>query len=123
MLSRQLNRRAALMAAMVSRSGFDAAVTIAARTPMLLTQGVNPSADQARETRKMVQEKVNAAYEGAMAAQFAWTSFMIKAVFGGVRSANDVSLGFANVAEAAMRPAQRSVRANAKRLSRRSKAL
>jgi hypothetical protein len=42
---------------------------------------------------------------------------LLKASFGGIRNANDLSLGLANVAEAAIRPARRKVRANAKRLT------
>ena len=44
-----------------------------------------------------------------MAAQAAWGAFMLKAAFGGVRTPNDVSIGLANVAEAAARPAQRKL--------------
>ena len=66
----------------------------------------------------MVSEKVEAAVQGAFAAQAAWGAFMIKAAFGGVRSANDVSVGLAGIAEAAARPARNKVRANARRLTR-----
>jgi hypothetical protein len=113
----RLNKRAIFMAASAMQSGFDAAVTIAARTPGLLSQGFNPTAESARETQRMIQEKVDAVYEGAAAAQCAWASFLLKASFGGIRNANDFSLGMAGVAEAAMRPARRKVRANAKRLT------
>ena len=65
----------------------------------------------------MVQEKVDAAIEGAFAAQAAWGAFVIKAAFGGVRTPNDVSAGFAAIAEAASAPARRTVRANARRLT------
>ncbi len=61
----------------------------------------------------MVQEKVDAAVEGAFAAQAAWGAFLIKAAFGGVRTPNDVSMGLAGIAEAAAKPARRKVRANA----------
>jgi hypothetical protein len=101
------------MAASAMQTGVDTVVTIAARAPGLF----NPTAENARETQRMIQEKIDAVYEGATAAQFAWASFMLKASFGGIRSASDFSLGMAGVAEAAMRPARRKVRANAKRLT------
>ena len=105
------------MATSAMQAGADAAATIAARTPGLIMHGLNPTAESAREARQMVQEKVEAAIEGAAAAQFAWASLMVKAMFGGVRTASDLSLGMSRVAEAAMRPARRKVRANARRLT------
>ena len=65
----------------------------------------------------MVQEKVDAAMEGALAAQAAWGAFFIKAAFGGVRTPGDVSAGLPTIAQAAMAPARRKVRANARRLT------
>ncbi|WP_158814287.1 hypothetical protein [Methylocapsa sp. S129] len=113
----RLSKRTAIMAASAMQTGIDAAVTIAARTPGLLNQSFNPTAESVRETQRMFQEKVDAVYEGAAAAQFAWASFFLKASFGGIRNASDLSLGLADVAEAAIRPARRKVRANAKRLT------
>jgi hypothetical protein len=114
---RRLRKRAIFIAASAAQAGMDAALTIAARTPALLSQGFNPTAESARETRRMVQEKIDAVYEGAAAAQFAWAALFLKASFGGIRNAHDLSLGLADVAEAAIRPARRKVRANAKRLT------
>jgi hypothetical protein len=113
----RLSKRTMLIAASAMQVGMDAAVTIAARTPALMSQGFNPTAESARETRRMVQEKIDATCEGAVAAQLAWASFFLKASFGGIRNASDLSLGLADVAEAAIRPARRKVRANAKRLT------
>ena len=113
----QLSKRTMRMGASAVQAGVDTAVTIAARMPLLLSQGVDPTAEKTRETMRMVSEKVEAGYEGMAAAQFAWASFLVKAAFGGVRTASDVSLGLVEVAEAAMRPARRKVHANAKRLS------
>lgn len=113
----RLSKRAILMAAATMQAGVDSAVTIAARTSGLLSQGFNPTAENARETRRMIQEKIDAAYEGAAAAQFAWASLLVKASLGGMRDASDFPLGLAGVAQAAIRPAQRKVRANAKRLT------
>jgi hypothetical protein len=113
----RLRKRTMLIAASAMQAGIDSAVTIAARTPALLIQGFNPTSESARESRRMVQEKVDAVYEGALAAQMAWASFLLKASFGGIRNASDLSLGLSNVAEAAIRPARRKVRANARRLT------
>jgi hypothetical protein len=113
----RLTKRTLFMASSVVQAGVDAAVTIAARTPGLWSHGFNPTADSVRETQRMVQEKFDAALEGAAAAQFAWASLFLKASFGGIRNADELSLGLAGVAEAAMRPARRKVRANAKRLT------
>jgi hypothetical protein len=100
----RLNKRTFGIAASAMQAGVDAAVTIAARTPGLISQSFNPTAENAREAQRMVQEKLDAL-------------LMVKASFGGIRNANDWSMGLAGVAEAAMRPAKRKVRANAKRLT------
>jgi len=91
-------------------------LTIAARTQNLLAPGGWQS-DKTREARLMVQEKIDATIEGAFAAQMAWGDFFIKAAFGGVRTPDDVSFGLASIAEAAVAPARRAVRANARRLT------
>jgi hypothetical protein len=116
MVSRRLTRRSLAIAKANVQTGADAALTIAARTQSLLAPGGRES-DKAREARLMVQEKVDAAVEGALAAQAAWGAFFIRAAFGGVRTPGDVSAGLATIAEAAMAPTRRKVRANARRLS------
>ena len=116
MVSRRLARRSLAVAKANAQASADAALTIAARTQTLLAPGGRRS-EKAREARLMVQEKVDAAVEGAFAAQKAWSAFFIKAAFGGVRTPNDVSAGLAAIAEAASAPARRKVRANARRLT------
>ena len=116
MVSRRLTKRSLAIAKANTQAGADAALTIAARTRNLLAPGGRQT-DKAREARLMVQEKVDAAVEGAFAAQMAWGSFFIKAAFGGVRTPNDVSVGLTAIAEAAVAPARRKVRANARRLT------
>ena len=116
MVSRRLARRSLAIAKANAQAGADAALTIAARTQNMLAPGGRES-DKAREARLMVQEKVDAAMEGAFAAQAAWGAFFIKAAFGGVRTAHDVSAGLTAIAEAAAAPARRKVRANARRLT------
>lgn len=116
MVSRRLTRRSLAIAKTNVQTGADAALTIAARTHNLLSPGGRRS-DKEREARLMVQEKVDAAVEGALAAQAAWGAFFIRAAFGGVRTPGDVSAGLATIAEAAMAPARRKARANARRLT------
>ena len=114
--SRRLAKRSLAIAKANAQAGVDAALTIAARTHGMLAPLGGPS-EKAREAQLMVQEKVDAAIEGAFAAQAAWGAFVIKAAFGGVRTPHDVSAGFAAIAEAAAAPARRTVRANARRLT------
>jgi hypothetical protein len=98
------------------QAGVDAALTIAARTQGLMSPLGRP-AEKGREARLMVQEKLDAAVEGTLAAQAAWGAFLLKAAFGGVRTPGDLSIGLTGVAEAAAKPARRKVRANARRLA------
>jgi hypothetical protein len=112
-----LNQRSVKFARKAVQAGLDSAVTIAARTPGLVTAGLDPSGDAAREVGLMVREKVVAAYEGAWGAQLAWSSFLVKAAFGGVTSPHHISHALVDVAEAALGPARRKVRANARRLT------
>jgi hypothetical protein len=115
MVSPRIANRSLAIARANAQAGADAAVTIAVRAQRLLAPG--RQSDKTREARLMVQEKIDAAIEGAFAAQMAWGSFFIKAAFGGVRTPNDVSAGLTAIAEAAARPARRTVRANARRLT------
>lgn len=116
MSSKRLAKRTFAAAKASAQSSLDAAVTIAARTAMLAAPGGRPKA-KAREARRMTEEKIDAAIEGAFAAQAAWGAFLLKAAFGGVKSALDLSIGAASVMEAATKPARRAVRANARRLA------
>ena len=114
-VSRRLTKRSLAIAKANAQAGVDAALTIAARTQGLLAPG--GGFEKGREAQLMVQEKVDAAVEGAFAAQAAWGAFFIKAAFGGVRTPHDVSAGLTAIAEAAAGPARRKVRANARRLT------
>jgi hypothetical protein len=116
MVSRRLAKQSLAIARANAEAAADAALTIAVRTQKLLAPGGAQSA-KAREAQLMVQEKVDAAVEGAFAAHAAWGAFLVKAVFGGVRTPNDVSAGLTTIAEAAVAPARRTVRANARRLT------
>jgi hypothetical protein len=116
MVSRRLARRTLAIAKANAQASADAALTIAARTQTLLAPGGRQS-DKTREAQLMVQEKIDAAVEGALAAQRAWGAFFLRAAFGGVRTPNDVSAGLTAIAEAAAAPARRKARANARRLT------
>ncbi len=105
------------LARRTAQSGIDAALTIAARTPGLIAPGLDLSGKHAREARLMVEEKMAAACEGAWAAQMAWGSFLMKAAFGGVTTPDHVSHGWVDIADAALAPARKTVRANARRLT------
>ena len=113
----RLTRRSLNLARDTAQSGIDAALTIAARTPGLVAPGLDISGKHAREARLMVQEKLAAAYEGAWAAQLALGSFWLKAAFGEVISPDHVSHGWVDIADAALAPARKTVRANARRLT------
>lgn len=109
--------RSVSFARKTAQAGLDATVTIAARTPGLMAAGFDLTGQGAEEIGLMVQEKIDAAREGAWAAQMAWGSFLIRAAFGGVSSPDHVSQVLVEVAEAALAPAHRQVRANALRLT------
>jgi hypothetical protein len=100
------------------RATQDAALTIAARLPLIAKATRGPAIVPPQELRTMVNEKVAAAMLGTAAASFAWGNFWTRAMFGSIRTPLDAAHGLASVAEAAMKPARRTVRANARRLSR-----
>lgn len=116
MASKSLMETSQAIASANLASGLHAALTIAARSQAFLSPLSEPF-EKAGEAYRMVAEKVDAAVEGALAAQAAWGEFVIRAAFGDVRSAADVSVGLVGVAEAASGPARRKVRANARRLT------
>ena len=113
----RLSKRSLRMAVSTARAGADAALTIGARTQNLMNPSLEGAGAQAREARRMVEEKIVAACEGAFAAQVAWGTFLVGAAFGDVRTVEDVTLGLADIAQAAIAPAHRTVRANARRLT------
>lgn len=110
-----LSSRVSKFAAQSAQSGFDAAVTIAARTPGLMS----PGAENAVEAARMVEEKVVAAAEGAVGASLAWGAFLFTSMLRGGATPTQLSHALFDVAEAAAAPARRTVRANARRLTKR----
>jgi hypothetical protein len=99
-------------------TSFAAAITVAARTPILVNHFGRPDADTAAETHQMVLEKVEAAIESAGAATTAAMVLWVRAMFGGLRQPADFAHGIADVATAAVHPVRSRVRANAHRLVR-----
>jgi hypothetical protein len=110
-----LSRRVVQFAKHSAQSGQHAAVTIAARTPGLLL----PTGDNAREATRMVEEKIAAACEGAFSASLAWGAFLFASALRGGATPAQLSHALFDVAEAAAAPARRTVRANARLLTRR----
>lgn len=110
-----ISRRASRFAENTAGSGVDAAVTIAART----ARAASGHRDSAKESVRMVEEKLVAAGEGALAAGLAWGSFIFASAMRGGATPTQVSHAWFDMAEAAAKPAWRTVGANAKRLTRR----
>ena len=99
------------------RASHDAAVTISARLPAVAKAARNPGVPS-RDMQEMVSEKIEAGMQGSMAAGMAFGHLWTRAMLGGIRTPMDAAKGMFNVADAAMTPALKRVRANAKRLSR-----
>jgi hypothetical protein len=96
-------------AADLTAAALDTSITLWWRWPILLSAGM-PSRDAA-ELNRMVSEKVAAAASGMVAAQTETTRIAAKAL-------TDKKTSYAStaVAAAALKPAFRTVKANAKRL-------
>ena len=89
--------------------GIATATTLSVRVPQLMTGTMSPA-----ETRRMVSEKISAAQVGWAKAAVAATRIAL-----GRPSRNPTALAARSLAvlDAAVRPASRTVRANAKRLT------
>ena len=79
---------------------------------------MNPGTENAREATRMVEEKVAAAAEGVVGASFAWGAFVFASLLRGGATPTQFSHALFDIAEAAAGPARRTVRANARRLSK-----
>jgi hypothetical protein len=104
-----LATRTAKMSINAMEAGFAAAVTIAARTPIMWATLSSPSAANLGETQRMISEKMEASVEGGIAAGQALCVFWMRAAFGGVRKPADVAIAMSDVANAATRPAHKRV--------------
>ena len=105
------------MATMESQA--DAATTIALRMPMLMkdsASGRGPSA----ESRRMIEEKMSAVSDGAVNAVLASGQLAARAMLGRL-NAPKLASGMLAIAEAAMGPTHKTVKANARRLTGRGK--
>lgn len=97
------------------------AVVIAKRTQGMAAAGVNPSATQDREMKRMVDEKVAASNASltsmAVTATAAWQSMWMDSMLGGRGpSAAKVQRVATSVLASGMAPYQKAVRSNVKRL-------
>lgn len=114
------SRRTSSSALSAWQTSLAAATTIAARTPILFTAAFTGSPKAVRESRRMVTEKAAAVAEGAMAASQAWGALWLQMATGFARP-SQLARGLTSVMNAAVAPAQRTCKANARRLSRRRK--
>ena len=89
------------------RDAMDAAAVLAFRLPML---AMSPTPARQREARRMVEEKTEALVDGTMAWQRYWMTAWMRPV-----GTDHV----AGAADAFAAPGRKTLRANAKRLSRR----
>jgi len=92
-------------------------VTISRRMPILASLPFWPHPESIIEANLMVIEKFEALAEGTLAASQQLTALSLRAAMGKA-DAGDIATGMMAVAVAAARPAQKRVRANARRLSR-----
>jgi len=105
-------RRQAALAGGFAALGPAAGFVVATRLTRMAMEGGQPSASGLRETERMMSEKVAAVFEGGNAAA---RVMMGLAVAASPLAAAGVMM---SAGEAAMKPAARTLRANAKRLSR-----
>ena len=92
----------------------DALTTIALRVPLLAASGITPTGPS-REARQMVTEKMEAMFEGSIKGAIAGSELALRA-FTGQLNATTLASGMVGIAEASQRPANRKVKANARRL-------
>jgi hypothetical protein len=94
----------------------DAGTTLWFRLPIVMAACSSHLKPQdVTEIRRMTSEKMLAAAQGVMHSQFELSRLALLSMTG-KRSSKDVRSGAATVASAALRPALRTVKANARRL-------
>jgi len=107
------------MAADLAAAGLNTGITLWYRWPLLVAGGASPRKRRdAAELNRMVSEKLKAAADG-MAAGHAEASRLATAAMTGRLGHAELSAAPASVAHAALKPAFRTVKSNAKRLRRR----
>jgi hypothetical protein len=100
-----------------------APLVVAERLPLLWWEAMGGNARGPRESHRMVNEKIEAAQHGMVAAQQEWlTSGMQSALAlmqgNPVHAAHILNGASSRIASAALQPAARKVKANVKRLSK-----
>lgn len=95
-----------------ARTAIDVAQVLGARLPLLAMEAMQPTAKGAKEMARMVSEKQTAFALGMIGAQQAWMTAWLG---GGTNCARTT----AEVMAAAEAPALKTLRGNARRLSRR----
>jgi hypothetical protein len=107
-------RRQAVFASGVAAMGPFAGFVMATRMAQMASEAGRPTASGAAEMQRMMTEKVSAVVEGGMAATRVMT--------GAATATSPIALAglMISAGEAAIRPAARTVRANARRLSRKT---
>lgn len=105
-------KRQTVLAGGFAAMGPAAGFVIATRFTQMATEGGNPTAAGLRETERMFSEKFAAVFKGGMAA-----SRELARLPGATSPAAAASVMMA-AGEAALKPAQRTLRANTRRLSR-----
>lgn len=97
----------------------DTSVTLWFRWPILMAAcSTHLKPQDAAEIRRMVTEKIFAAAQGAMYSQYELSRLALQGMTRRL-SSKDVGSGAAAIASAAVRPALRTVKANAGRLRKR----
>jgi hypothetical protein len=97
------------------RMASDAAITIAARSPILVQAAIFPTRNLDPEIPRMVSEKVAAMLEGAIGAQHEMAYLAASALRG--ESLPKLLRRTTAIGVAGLRPARRRIRANAQRLT------
>ncbi|SDR62603.1 hypothetical protein SAMN05444161_0540 [Rhizobiales bacterium GAS191] len=100
------------------RMANDVAVTVAARSSILAQAAIFPERPLDPEIPRMMSEKLSAVIEGAIGAQHEFAYLAASAMRGD--SLPTLMRQTTAVGMAGLRPARRAVRANAKRLSRKT---
>jgi Mlc titration factor MtfA (ptsG expression regulator) len=101
----------------MAETGLATWTTLAMRLPVLVSLMTTPTDMDRIEAQRMVDEKVTAALEGLSAAQTSLVTLSIAMMRGEICSVNAYQRAMTELVAVAMAPAQRKVRANARRLT------
>ncbi len=118
MPSKAIGPAVSRLATATTMAGVDTAVTLWFRLPILLAR---PSGHSAAEWTRAVAEKTVACHHGALDAAVTGQKALLDMMTGRM-AADHLTHAMLDMAEAATAPAFRTVKANARRLSRRRRA-